>query len=264
VEGHSAYDREHYRSRLGDQVVDFPHDPVECSEDAAKLGRLIGRLGALRLWNRFHFMRVRYLMQQAIDSIVQRSGIPELHFATIEELQRWCSGLFVDVDKIGARSQGYAAVLVHGAAELHTGNDRETIAAQIHNSLVEAAAHHDARAATTQLRGDGAGSGTAVGRVRVIDFVADDYETAVARFEPGEVLVTGMTRPQIAHLCDRAAAIITDEGGITCHAAVISRERGIPAVVATMSATKVLTTGDLVQVHGDSGIVTVLDRAVSV
>ena len=262
VEGDSEYGREHYRGRLADPVVDSPIEPVESSQEAAELGSLIGRLGALRIWNRFHFMRVRYLMQQAIDSIVQRSGIPGLNFATIDELQRWCSDLAVDIDQIQARSQGYAAMLVHDTVVLHTGRDRQSISGQIRASWAQDPDRREATSEGTELRGDGAGSGSAMGRVRVIDFVADDYETAVAGFEPGEVLVTGMTRPQIAHLCDRAVAIITDEGGITCHAAVISRERAIPAVIATMTATKTLTTGDLVRVHGDTGVVTVLDRAV--
>ena len=263
VEGDSEYGREHYRGRLADPVVAAPIEPVESSKDAAELGSLIGRLGTLRIWNRFHFMRIRYLMQQAIDSIVQRSGIPSLKFATIDELQRWSSDSTADIDKIQARSQGYAAMLAHETVVLYTGNDLQNISGQIRNSLAQDSDRHQAKSAGVELRGDGAGSGTAVGRVRVIDFVADDYETAVAAFQSGEVLVTGMTRPQIAHLCDRAVAIITDEGGITCHAAVISRERAIPAVIATTTATKILTTGDLVRVHGDTGIVTMLDPAVA-
>ena len=71
----------------------------------------------------------------------------------------------------------------------------------------------------------------------------------------GEILVTGMTRPQIAHLCHKALAIVTDEGGITSHASIISREFNIPCVVGTSNATKLLRTGDFVEVDAALGSV---------
>ena len=64
-----------------------------------------------------------------------------------------------------------------------------------------------------------------------------------------------MTRPQIVHLCQKASAIITDEGGITSHAAVVSREFNIHCIIATHNATKILKTGDEVEVDAEKGIV---------
>ncbi len=80
------------------------------------------------------------------------------------------------------------------------------------------------------------------------------------RFKGGEILVTGMTRPQIVHLCKKAAAIVTDEGGITSHAAVVSREFGIPCIIATHNATRTLKTGDLVEVDANQGVVKRIDK----
>ena len=64
----------------------------------------------------------------------------------------------------------------------------------------------------------------------------------------GEVLVTHMTAPDWVPLMRRAAAIVTDSGGMTCHAAIVSRELGIPCVVGTADATTVLRDGELVTV----------------
>ena len=58
----------------------------------------------------------------------------------------------------------------------------------------------------------------------------------------------------------KAKAIITDEGGITCHAAIVSREFKIPCIIGTKKATKVLRDGDLIEVDADKGIVRILKR----
>lgn len=78
-----------------------------------------------------------------------------------------------------------------------------------------------------------------------------------AKCREGNILVTAMTQPSMVVLARKAAAIVTDEGGITSHAAVISREFGVPCVVGTHKATKVLQTGDWVEVNaeGSQGVV---------
>ncbi len=63
-----------------------------------------------------------------------------------------------------------------------------------------------------------------------------------------------MTRPQIAHLCHKASAIITDEGGITSHASIISREFNIPCIIETKNATKIFKPGDVVEIDAINGI----------
>lgn len=71
----------------------------------------------------------------------------------------------------------------------------------------------------------------------------------------GNILVTGMTNPQMVPFLKNVAAIVTDEGGLTCHAAIISRELGIPCIVGTKMATRVLRDGDYVEVDANRGIV---------
>jgi len=74
-------------------------------------------------------------------------------------------------------------------------------------------------------------------------------------FKNGEVLVTIMTNPDFVVIMKKAVAIVTDEGEVLCHAAIVSRELGIPCVVGTRIATKVLKNGDMVEVDAFKGLV---------
>ena len=99
-------------------------------------------------------------------------------------------------------------------------------------------------------RGLGASPGRVVGRVRLVATPAD-----AEQLQAGEILVTQMTSPDWVPYMRRAAAIVTDSGGMTSHAAIVSREVGLPCIVGTRRATKVLRDGMLVTVDGGAGIV---------
>jgi pyruvate,water dikinase len=101
------------------------------------------------------------------------------------------------------------------------------------------------------VHGLGAAPGEASGPVRVISALE-----MAGDLEEGEVLVTHMTAPDWVPLMRRAAAIVTDSGGMTCHAAIVSRELGIPCVVGTSEATKVLRDGEVVTVDAGAGVIT--------
>lgn len=100
------------------------------------------------------------------------------------------------------------------------------------------------------LRGLGASPGIATGRARVVRSVAEGD-----RLRSGEVLVAEMTNPDWVPVLRRAAALVTDGGGMTCHAAIVSRELGVPCVVGTRKATTVLRDGEIVTVDGRRGAV---------
>ena len=109
---------------------------------------------------------------------------------------------------------------------------------------------------STELRGNTAFAGKVVGRVRVV-FSGEDFNT----FQTGEILVTSMTRPEFVPLMKKASAVITDEGGITCHAAIVSRELKIPCIIGTRVVTQILKDGDLVEVDAVNGVVKILEKA---
>jgi len=109
------------------------------------------------------------------------------------------------------------------------------------------------------VRGIAASPGLASGKVRVLASPAEGE--ALLR---GEVLVAKMTSPDWVPVLRRAGALVTDGGGMTCHAAIVSRELGVPCVVGARNATEVLRTGEAVTVDGGKGVVTAGMRAVSV
>jgi pyruvate, water dikinase len=100
------------------------------------------------------------------------------------------------------------------------------------------------------LRGFGASPGIALGIARILRGAAE-----MDKLKPGEVLVTTMTTPDMVPAMSQASAIVTDEGGMTCHAAIVSRELGVPCVVGTREATTVVTDGMEVTVDGKTGAV---------
>ncbi len=101
------------------------------------------------------------------------------------------------------------------------------------------------------VRGLGAAPGIASGSVRVVRELAQAGD-----LRGGEILVTHMTAPDWVPLMRKAAAIVTDSGGMTCHAAIVSRELGLPCVVGTANATEVLRDGEVVTVDAGEGAVT--------
>jgi len=101
---------------------------------------------------------------------------------------------------------------------------------------------------TEELHGRGCSNGKARGKVRIVH----DLNT---EFQDGDILVCAMTTPELVPYMQKAAAIVTDLGGILCHAAIISRELGKPCVVGTEKATKSLKDGDIVEVNADNGVV---------
>jgi len=102
------------------------------------------------------------------------------------------------------------------------------------------------------------GIGASQGRITGIAKVCLSANTAAKKIKKGDILVTGMTMPEFVPSMRIAAAIVTDEGGITCHAAIIARELGKPCVVSTKIATRIIKDGDLLEVNAGHGIVKII------
>lgn len=102
--------------------------------------------------------------------------------------------------------------------------------------------------AIQDFRGLTASIGQVRGRAKIVTSVKD-----IDKVKTGDILVAVMTRPDYIMGIKKAAAIVTDEGGITCHAAIISRELGIPCIIGTKIGTKILQDGDLIEVNANHG-----------
>jgi pyruvate,water dikinase len=99
-------------------------------------------------------------------------------------------------------------------------------------------------------KGIGVSPGRASGKVRVILNIKD-----ISSFKKGEILVTEMTTPDWVPAMKIAAAVVTNLGGKTCHAAIVSRELGVPCIVGTENATKALKDGEFVTIDGQRGLI---------
>ncbi|MDD1675434.1 MAG: phosphoenolpyruvate synthase, partial [Methanomicrobiales archaeon] len=100
------------------------------------------------------------------------------------------------------------------------------------------------------IQGQGASPGVVSGKVVMVKTMKD-----VGKVQEGDIMVTKMTNPDMVPAMRKVCGIITDEGGMTCHAAIVSRELGTPAVVGTKKATSVLKEGQLVTMDGEKGVV---------
>ena len=122
----------------------------------------------------------------------------------------------------------------------------ETVASQRTNTLIEE--FHLTGSADVLVTGRAVGGRIGTGAARVIASPAD-----IGEFQTGEVLVTDSTTPDWEPVMKRAAAIVTNRGGRTCHAAIVARELGIPAVIGVGDATERLRTGEVVTVSCADG-----------
>ena len=96
--------------------------------------------------------------------------------------------------------------------------------------------------------------GLVKGKVKVIPFSLKPEEY-LSKFKEGEILVSTTTGPEMVIIMEKAAAIVTDEGGLMSHAAIVAREFNIPCVVGTKYATEVFKDGDMIEVNAHNGIV---------
>lgn len=147
------------------------------------------------------------------------------------------------------RRQGFALMMLDGEEYLATGEQGHIISQWVDQSMGRV------DRSLQELRGTIACKGSARGKVRI----ALSPEEAHL-LEAGEILVTPMTNPDYVPAMRRSAAIVTDEGGLLCHAAIMSREFGKPCIIGTKIATRLLQDGDLVEVDAEKGIVRILEN----
>ncbi|MEK7463630.1 MAG: PEP-utilizing enzyme [Patescibacteria group bacterium] len=105
----------------------------------------------------------------------------------------------------------------------------------------------------SEVTGVSASKGRVKGTVKIVLGRADFH-----KMQRGDILVTSMTRPDFVPVLNKCGAIVTNEGGVTCHAAIISREMNIPCIIGTKNATKILKDGDMVEVDAEKGIVKII------
>lgn len=183
------------------------------------------------------------------DHVVQntlRDLYPELgdliKYVSIEEVR---DGKISSIEILKERERHY----IYFNFEIHTNISINALVKPKGINIVT----EDVPAETNEISGQIAMKGKVVGKVRLLKMKSE-----IPELQEGEILVTAMTTPDYLPAMNKAAAFITDEGGITCHAAIVAREIGKPCIIGTKIATSLLKTGDLVEVDADKGIVKII------
>lgn len=199
---------------------------------------LIEQLAAFRFFSRVQFNKAHELIRPVFEEVAKRCvlSFEELLFLTPPEI----IGLMPDRPKIEKRQQCYF-LFEKGKSTL-----KEDETKQVEDGEESEDDEMD------EIRGQGTFPAVYKGNVRIIRNNDD-----LKKVEQGEILVFSMTTPDLMiEGIKKAGAIITDEGGVTCHAAVISREYKIPTLMGTKIATRRLKTGDRVEVNTKTGTAT--------
>lgn len=196
-----------------------------------------------------------------LDQLLQKIG--EQFDIEIEDLRNYAMHEIVElfdgapVLSRGALSERARAYLVVGNEVSFESAFSEDAKATLYGFLAEIDYKHE-------LSGQVANGKKSIrGKARVFRLSISEIEKAqemIDRMEKGEVLVADTTAPEIIMACKKASAIVTNQGGMLSHAAIISRELDIPCVVGTGYATEIIHDGDLVEVDADNGVVRILKK----
>ena len=108
----------------------------------------------------------------------------------------------------------------------------------------------------SEIKGFASSAGVVEGPARVLRMLKE-----IVDIQPGEIIVCPTTNPSWAPVFTKIKAAVTDIGGLTSHAAIVCREYGVPSVTGTGLATSVIKTGDIIRVDGDTGVVTIVEKA---
>lgn len=168
--------------------------------------------------------------------------LEELKYATAAEIETIVKSKIPSRNELQIRMKGCAFIAEKKGYYITTGK----AVGQIKKIVLGDADH----SAITEFRGLSASTGKATGTVKVVKSA-----TEIAKVKKGDILVAVMTRPDYIMGMKVASAIVTNEGGITSHAAIVSRELGIPCIIGTKIATEVLKDGDIAEVDANNGII---------
>ncbi len=185
-------------------------------------------------------IEVAYNLNKLFKELEKRLPIDEITLAYYWEIQDMLEDKEVDVKEINKRKDGYGFILFGNVFYNLTLAQARDVKEKIESKLL----------LEGELKGQVASMGYAKGRVKVLASAKE-----ISKVEKGDILVTSMTTPDFVPAMEKAAAIVTDEGGLTCHASIVSREMETPCIVGTKVATKVLKDGDLVEVDAKNGTV---------
>ncbi len=227
----------------------LPHLSVKYIVDyfsPSQLKKFLPILEDARLFSEPVFRDIENFMEDIAKNIAKKAGYrrEQIISTTTDEILKYFNhDKLPDKKSLSERYKKSAILVKQGKYWIYTGNQTN----KIDNILLTQK--------TSQLiKGSIAYKGVATGLVRLVI----DPRRDSSSFKAGEILVTGMTRPEFLPIMKKASAFITDAGGILSHAAIVARELKKPCIIGTHIATQLLKNGDLVEVDANKGIIKII------
>jgi pyruvate,water dikinase len=225
-------------------------------EEVIVLCNEISEMGHLRLLLRIEgwMLLENILMQELFPQLPKYLPYTtqQLEVTVPEELARIFEGNnFISPEDLNERYEFFFCGLLSGEEVRWQGEQAREMSTKLIPSI---------DTSIRELEGQIGWRGKIQGNCFVIHWDAEDVTLEIANMPEGSILIAGQTRPELMPAIQKASAIVTDEGGLLSHAAIVARELKKPCVIGTKFATKVFKTGDLVEVDAEKGIVRVLER----
>ncbi|MBN1168968.1 hypothetical protein JXA63_03710 [Candidatus Woesebacteria bacterium] len=226
---------------------------IKASQNLIDLVAMLQAYINIRTYRKNVISKAHYLHYPLLQEIGKRMDIgKDIDFIAYDEMVNFLEN-DNNVSKVllRKRKQGWGVIAVDGNINVVSGlNEVLEIMEQFQIGQKPIVS-----SAKQVIKGNPACRGKVTGAVKIIKSVKE-----LNRIEQDDILVTSMTTPDFVPAFGKIMGIITDEGGITCHAAIVSREYNIPCIVGTGNATKILQDGGFVELDAFSGEITILDN----
>ncbi len=219
---------------------------LKFTDDQKRFFAAWGNFMVTKIYRRYAQLYAIYRMVPIIEEIGRRLGltIKQTKFMTTAEIEKALLNGVLPAEDIKSRvpfSVYYADANQH---LFYTGNEAQKAVDLIQQETI---GH------MTEINGQCGCQGVARGTVKIVDVVAD-----MEKVKPGDIMVAISTQPDLVPAMKKAAAFVTNQGGVTSHAAIVAREMNKPCVIGTKIATKVLKDGMQVEVDATKGVVRII------
>lgn len=224
------------------------------SARAFELAKAIRSFIFLRTYTTEYSDRLFYTAKKGLFKFIADKcnfSVPDIVMLTANDMEELIeSGFSCVEDKvriISERRIGFYMVWLNGKVAIGYGSEAKELQKRV------AVIFKGEKEFSNVLSGQSAYRGIVRGRVKILNTYND-----IEKVNKGDIIVASMTTPDFVAAMEKASGFITDEGGITCHAAIISREFHVPCIVGTGNATELLKDDDLVELNANSGKVFIL------
>ncbi len=214
----------------------------------------IGTMMFLKIYRKEFLIYSYYCFEPALKEIGGRLmlSLAETRFLTRREIEKYLKNKKLFTEKIRQQIKNR---FYKGCVSIISGHKVKIINYQAGKKYLKFI-KKEARIDDKIIKGNTAYPGKVTGIAKVINLKQE-----IGKIKPGEILISRATNPDLIIAMQKAAAFVTDEGGITSHAAIVSREMKKPCLVGTKVASKLIKDGDLIEVDASQGIVNILKKA---